>query len=66
MKEAVQNAYNHLNVSADEAIKMATCRVATAISMENQLGKIKPGFPASFVTFNDNLSRIETLNYNPI
>ncbi len=66
MKEAVQNAYNHLNVSADEAIKMATCRVAAAISMENQLGKIKPGFPASFVTFNDNLSRIETLNYNPI
>jgi N-acetylglucosamine-6-phosphate deacetylase len=66
MKEAVQNAFNHLNVSADEAIKMATCRVASAINMENQLGKIKPGFPASFVTFNDNLSHIETLNYNPI
>ncbi|RKS92640.1 N-acetylglucosamine 6-phosphate deacetylase [Flavobacterium limicola] len=66
MKEAVQNAFTHLNVSADEAIKMATCRVAAAIKMENQLGKIKPGFPASFVTFNDDLSRIETLNYNPI
>lgn len=66
MKEAVQNAFTHLNVSADEAIKMATCRVVAAIKMENQLGKIKPGFPASFVTFNDDLSRIETLNYNPI
>lgn len=66
MKEAVQNAFNHLNVSADEAIKMATCRVASAVKMENQLGKIKPGFPASFVTFNDNLTRIETLNYNLI
>jgi N-acetylglucosamine-6-phosphate deacetylase len=66
MKEAVQNAFNHLNVSADEAIKMATCRVAAAINLENQLGKIKPGFPASFVTFNDNLSRIENLNYNLI
>ena len=66
MKEAVQNAFTHLHVSADEAIKMATCRVSAAIKMENQLGKIKPGFPASFVTFNDDLSRIETLNYNPI
>lgn len=66
MAEAVQNAFNHLNVSVDEAIKMATCRVAAAINMENKLGKIKPGFPASFVTFNDNMSKIETLNYNPI
>lgn len=66
MKEAVQNAFNHLNVTADEAIKMATSRVASAIQMENQLGKIKPGFPASFVTFNDTLSKIETLNYNRI
>jgi N-acetylglucosamine-6-phosphate deacetylase len=34
--------------------------------MDNQLGKIKSGFPASFTTFNDNLSRIEALNYNQI
>lgn len=66
MEEAVQNAFNHLNVSADEAIKMASSRVASAINMEQQLGKIKPGFPASFVTFNDDLSKIETINYNPI
>ena len=63
MKEAVQNAFNNLNVSADEAIKMGTCRVAAAINMENQLGKIKPGFPASFITFNDNLTTVETLLY---
>jgi N-acetylglucosamine-6-phosphate deacetylase len=61
MKEAVQNAFNHLNATADEAIKMATCRVAAAINMDDQLGKIKPGFPASFVTFNDTLTTIETL-----
>jgi N-acetylglucosamine-6-phosphate deacetylase len=66
MKEAVQNAFNHLNASADEAIKMATSRVAAAINMEDQLGKIKPGFPASFVTFNDTLSTIETLHTTPI
>ncbi|MNQ61200.1 N-acetylglucosamine-6-phosphate deacetylase [compost metagenome] len=66
MEEAVQNAFNHLNVSVDETIKMGTSRVASAINMENEIGKIKPGFPATFITFDDNLSKIETLNYNPI
>jgi N-acetylglucosamine-6-phosphate deacetylase len=61
MLEAVQNAYNHLEVSADEAIQMATSHVARAIGMENKFGKIKPGFPASFVQFKPDLSQIETL-----
>lgn len=61
MKEAVQNAFKHLNVSADEAIKMATSRVAKAINMENKIGKVQTGFPARFVQFNDDLSVIETL-----
>lgn len=63
MLEAVQNAYNHLEVSVDEAIKMATSRVASAIGLEDQFGKIKAGFPASFVQFNGDLSEIETLNF---
>ncbi|WP_035647469.1 N-acetylglucosamine-6-phosphate deacetylase [Flavobacterium sp. ASV13] len=62
MKEAVQNAYNHLDVSADEAIKMANTRVASAIGMEDKIGKIKAGFPASFVQFSEDLSEIEVLN----
>lgn len=61
MTEAVQNAYNHLNVSVDEAIKMATTRVAKAIGTAEKYGKIKTGFPAAFVQFNDDLSEIETL-----
>ena len=64
MLEDVQNAYNHLEVSADEAIKMATSRVASAIGLEDQFGKIKAGFPASFVQFNDDLSEIATLNFS--
>lgn len=64
MLEAVQNAYNHLNVSADEAVKMATTRVASAIGMQNKVGKIKSGFPASFVQFNADLSKIEVLNFS--
>ena len=62
MTEAVQNAYNHLEVSADEAIKMATTRVAAAIGMQDKIGKIKTGFPAAFVKFNTDLSQIETLD----
>lgn len=64
MQEAVQNAYNHLNASADEAIKMATSRVAAAIGLQDKFGKIKEGFPASFVQFNEDLSEIKTLNFN--
>nr|WP_315203513.1 N-acetylglucosamine-6-phosphate deacetylase [uncultured Flavobacterium sp.] len=63
MKEAVQNAFNHLDVTADEAIKMATCNVANAIGVENKYGKIKPGFPACFVQFNDDLTQLETLQF---
>ena len=62
MTEAVQNAYNHLNVSVDEAIKMATTRVAAAFGMQKKVGKIETGFPASFVQFDSDLSKIETLD----
>jgi N-acetylglucosamine-6-phosphate deacetylase len=64
MLEAVQNAYNHLNVSVDEAIKMATSNVAAAIGLEKSFGKIKLGFPATFVKFNTDLSEIETLDFS--
>lgn len=64
MLEAVQNAYNYLNVSADEAIKMATSNVASAIGMEHKFGKIKTGFPASFVKFNSDLSEINTFVFS--
>lgn len=64
MLEAVQNAYNYLNVSADEAIKMATSNVASAIGMEHKFGKIKTGFPASFVKFNSDLSEINILVFS--
>jgi len=63
MLEAVQNAYNHLEVSADEAIKMATSRVASAIGLDHKYGKIKAGFPATFVKFDEVLAEIETLHF---
>jgi N-acetylglucosamine-6-phosphate deacetylase len=66
MLDAVQNAYNHLDVSADEAIRMATSHVANAIGMGDKIGKIKAGFPANFVQFNTDLSIIETLSFDTV
>ncbi len=61
MAEAVKNAVLHLDASLSEAIKMATCRVAKAINMEKEIGKIEIGMPATFVKFNDNLTSIESM-----
>lgn len=61
MADAVRNAVRELNVTVDEAIKMATCRAAAAIKMEDKIGKIKPGYPATFVQFTEDLSVMHAL-----
>lgn len=61
MAEAVRNAKDHLMVSTDEAIRMATCRVAKAIGCDDRLGYIKPGYPASLVCFDESLDHISPL-----
>lgn len=63
MQDAVINAVVHMNLSLDEAVKMATCRVAAAIQMEHKIGKIKKGFPAQFVSFNEDFSQMRTELY---
>ncbi len=61
MADAVRNAVTHLNVSVKEAIAMATCRPAKAIQLDNNVGSIKVGFPASFVKFSNDLKLIEAM-----
>ena len=61
MAEAVRNAVLYLDVPVGEAIKMATCRVAAAIRLEKQVGKIEPNFPAGFVKFNNDATLMEAL-----
>lgn len=53
MPEAVQNAHNTLNISLQDAIEMATSRVAKAINRSDRIGFIKPGHAAKFVVFDD-------------
>ena len=54
--EAVKNAKENLYCSTQEAIEMATSRVARAIQMETEIGFIKPGFPADFFVFDNDLN----------
>jgi N-acetylglucosamine-6-phosphate deacetylase len=61
MPEAVKNAMEHLNVPLQDAIEMATSRVARAIKMDDEIGFIKSGYPATFVVFDNELSAVESL-----
>lgn len=61
MIEAVRNAINHAGIPLEEAIQMANHRVAKAIRMEDELGKVEPGYPAAFIVFNNDFSDCKTL-----
>lgn len=53
MIEAVKNVKQHLNLSLQEAVQMATSRVARAIGEEAHTGFIKENYPARFFVFDD-------------
>jgi len=63
MAEAVKNAKENLYCSIQEAIEMATSRVARAIQMDTEIGFIKPGFPANFFVFDNDLNG-KVLSFN--
>jgi N-acetylglucosamine-6-phosphate deacetylase len=56
MWEAVQNAVTHVQAPTAEALAMATSRVAAAIKMDTMIGKVEAGYPATFVSFKDDLT----------
>lgn len=61
MPEAVLNASRQLHISLQEAIEMATSRVAKAIHMQDRIGHILPGYPARFFVFDDTLTKYSSL-----
>jgi N-acetylglucosamine-6-phosphate deacetylase len=61
MPDAVKNAVAHLHVTLQEAVEMATSRVATALKMDDRIGFIKPGYDARFVLFDNELNTVEFL-----
>lgn len=61
MADGVRNAVEQVGIRTEEAIKMATIRAAKAVGMEQSIGQIAEGFPATFVVFNESLSHFEPL-----
>ncbi|ULT45542.1 amidohydrolase family protein [Niabella defluvii] len=51
----------HLHVTLQEAVEMATSRVATALKMDDRIGFIKPGYDARFILFDNELNTVEFL-----
>jgi N-acetylglucosamine-6-phosphate deacetylase len=61
MGDAVRNAVQYVHIPLQEAIEMATIRPAKVLGLENQIGKIAPGYPAIFTTFNADLTTFQVL-----
>jgi len=61
MAEAVCNALQHLPVTEQEALAMATSRPARAIRMDHEIGYIAPGYPARFCVFDSGFNHLESL-----
>ncbi|MDO4691504.1 MAG: N-acetylglucosamine-6-phosphate deacetylase [Porphyromonadaceae bacterium] len=62
MPEAVGNAMLYLDATFAEAVDMATRRVARAIGLESELGRIAEGYQAAFSVFSPDLSSSRTLS----
>jgi len=63
MLEAVMNAEKHVGIPRDQALQMASTNVARALKMDDCLGKIEHGYPASFFCFKDDWSEYKTLEF---
>ncbi|MFB1075111.1 N-acetylglucosamine-6-phosphate deacetylase [Vibrio diabolicus] len=51
MIEAVQNSVEHAGIALDEALRMATLYPATAIGVEDRLGRVRKGMVANLTIF---------------
>ncbi|MCX2791180.1 N-acetylglucosamine-6-phosphate deacetylase [Vibrio sp. Sgm 5] len=51
MIEAVQNTVEHAGIALDEALRMATLYPATAIGVEERLGRVRKGMVANLTIF---------------
>lgn len=61
MIEGVRNLVEHVNISLDEALRMATLYPAQAIGVDKQLGTIARGKVANLTVFTPNYHIIKTI-----
>ncbi len=59
MIDGVRNAIKHLNITRLEAIRMATLYPARALELENEMGQIKAGCNATFISFNHHMQLVD-------
>lgn len=53
MIEGVENLVKHVHINMDEALRMASLYPARAIKIDNKYGRIKRGYKANLVIFDD-------------
>jgi N-acetylglucosamine-6-phosphate deacetylase len=63
MLDAVQNAVNYVGIELKEALRMASLYPAQSIGMENELGRIKEGYRADLVVFDNKISVKGVMSY---
>lgn len=56
MIEAVQNSVEYAHIALDEVLRMATLYPATAIGVDDKLGRIKKGMVANLTAFDRNFT----------
>ena len=61
--DAVRNAVKMVGIPLQEAIEMATIRPAKALNLDQQIGYLSVGYPATFTTFDDDLKQFEVLKF---
>ncbi|MCL7986720.1 N-acetylglucosamine-6-phosphate deacetylase [Sphingobacterium sp. lm-10] len=60
--DAVRNAVAYVGIPVQDAIEMASIRPAIAVGMEDRIGKIEPGYPARFTTFDRDLNVFKVIS----
>jgi N-acetylglucosamine-6-phosphate deacetylase len=62
MIQCVKNAVEHVGISLDEALRMASTYPARLLTDDTKLGRIETGYNASFVVFDNNLDIKKVVN----
>lgn len=61
MNHAIKNTVEHVGIALDEALRMATLYPAQAIGVDNQFGRIAPGYIANLAMFDGDLNIMATV-----
>lgn len=62
MAKCVKNAVEEAGIELSEALRMASLYPAQVMKLDKQLGRIAPGYKATFVDMNDNLEVLQTVH----